>query len=86
MSTKWHLEMHHPGNPEHSLITTDNFEFFSDVQEKMKQNREMVFFVQPPVSAQSGDLSVLDEMRSLGLKIKVAPSRRILLAPNENDC
>ncbi len=35
--------MHHPGDGQDSLIATDSFDDFAEVERKIKQNREMVF-------------------------------------------
>ena len=40
MQKQWTLEMHYPGEGKDSLITTDNFDDFAEVERKMKQNRE----------------------------------------------
>jgi hypothetical protein len=40
--------MHYSGDGKDSLITTDNFDDFAAVEQKIKQNREMVFGVKPP--------------------------------------
>jgi len=40
MQKQWTLEMHYPGDGKDSLITTDNFDDFAEVERKMKQNRE----------------------------------------------
>ena len=50
MQKQWILEMHYPGDAEDSLITTNRFDKFSEVERKIKQNREMVFVVEPLVS------------------------------------
>jgi hypothetical protein len=70
MQKQWTLEMHYPGDRRDSLITTDRFEDFAEVERKMKQNREMVFIVEPPVAASTEDLRLLDNLEASGLKIK----------------
>jgi len=70
MHERWILEMHHPGGGRNSLITTDDFNEFSDVERKMKQNREMAFVVKPPAAPLPGELRMLDELRTAGLKIE----------------
>jgi hypothetical protein len=70
MQKQWTLEMHYSGDGKDSLITTDNFDDFADVERKIKQNREMVFVVKPPAAASTEDLRLLDEMKTSGLKIE----------------
>ena len=62
--------MHHPGNAGDSLITTDRFDEFSEVERKIKQNREMVFVVKPPTEPLAGELRMLDELKKSGSKIE----------------
>jgi hypothetical protein len=70
MQKKWTLEMHHPGDAGDSLITIDRFDDFSEVEEKIKQNREMVFVVKPPAAPLTGELRMLDDLKSSGSKIE----------------
>jgi hypothetical protein len=70
MQKQWKLEMHYPGDRTDSLITTDRFDDFAEVERKMKQNREMVFIVEPPASPSTEDLRLLDNLEASGLKIK----------------
>jgi hypothetical protein len=70
MRKQWTLEMHHPGDAGDSLITTDRFDEFSEVERKIKQNREMVFVVKPPASPLAGELRALDDLKTSGLKIE----------------
>ena len=70
MQKQWTLEMHYPGDGKDSLITTDNFDDFADVERKIKQNREMVFVVVPPGAALEEDLRLLDDLKRSGLKIE----------------
>jgi hypothetical protein len=70
MQKQWTLEMHYPGDDKDSLITTDSFDDFSEVERKIKQNREMVFVVKPPAAPLTEDLRLLDELRQSGLKIE----------------
>jgi hypothetical protein len=70
MQKQWTLEMHHPGNRRDSLITTDRFDEFSEVERKIKQNREMIFVVKPPVAPLAGELRMLDDLKNSGLKIE----------------
>jgi len=69
MQKQWTLEMHYPGDGKDSLITTDNFDDFADVERKIKQNREMVFVVKPPDSSSTEDLRLLDDLKKSRLKI-----------------
>jgi hypothetical protein len=64
------LEMHHPSDAGDSLITTDRFDEFSEVERKIKQNREMVFVVEPPASPSAGELRMLDDLKKSGSKIE----------------
>jgi hypothetical protein len=70
MQKQWTLEMHHPGDAGDSLITTDRFDEFSEVERKIKQNREMVFVVKPPASPLARELRMLDDLKQSGLKIE----------------
>jgi hypothetical protein len=70
MRKQWTLEMHYPSNGKDSLITTDNFNDFAEVEQKMKQNREMVFVVKPPADPLTEDLQMLDDLKRSGLKIE----------------
>ena len=70
MQKQWTLEMHHPGDAEDSLITTDRFDEFSEVERKIKQNREMVFVVKPPAGPLAGELRMLDDLKTSGSKIE----------------
>ena len=70
MHRRWILEMHHPGGGRNSLITTDDFNEFSDVERKMKQNREMEFVVKPPAAPLPAELRMLEKLRTAGLKIE----------------
>ena len=70
MQKQWTLEMHYPGDCNDSLITTDSFDNFSEVERKMKQNREMVFVVKPPAAPLTEDLRLLDDLKTSGLKIE----------------
>jgi hypothetical protein len=70
MQKQWTLEMHRPGDAGDSLITTDRFDKFSEVERKIKQNREMVFVVKPPVSPLAGELRMLNDLKQSGLKIE----------------
>jgi hypothetical protein len=69
MQKQWTLEMHYPGDGKDSLVTTDSFDDFSDVERKIKQNREMVFVVKPPDAPLTEDLRLLDDLKKSGLKI-----------------
>jgi len=60
MQKQWKLEMHYPGGDQDSLIATDSFDDFAEVERKMKQNREMVFVVKPPAAPLTEDLRMLD--------------------------
>jgi hypothetical protein len=64
------VEMHHPGDAGDSLITTDRFDEFSEVERKIKQNREMVFVVEPPAGPLAGELQMLDDLKTSGSKIE----------------
>jgi len=70
MQKQWKLEMHYPGDGQDSLITTDSFDDFAEVERKIKQNREMVFLVKPPAAPLAEDLQMLDDLRKSGLKIE----------------
>jgi hypothetical protein len=70
MNAQWILEMHHPGESGDSLITTDKFDDFAEVERKIKENREMVFVVKPSGAPLPGELRMLDELRNSGLKIE----------------
>ena len=70
MQKQWTLEMHYPGDGKDSLITTDNFDDFAEVERKMKQNREMIFVVKPPADPLTEDLQMLDDLKRSGLKIE----------------
>ena len=80
MTTTWSLEMHHPDTRALSLITTDKFNNLSEVEEKIKQNREMRFVVQPPERTSLEELSMLDKLRSTGIRVAVNPSHSIFSA------
>jgi hypothetical protein len=67
---QWTLEMHYPGNDRDSLITTDRFDDFAEVERKIKQNREMLFVVKTSAAPLAGELRVLDELKQLGSKIE----------------
>jgi hypothetical protein len=62
--------MHYSGDGKDSLITTDNFDDFAAVEQKIKQNREMVFGVKPPDAPLTEDLRLLDDLKKSGLKIE----------------
>lgn len=70
MQKQWTLEMRHPGNGADSLITTDAFDDFAEVERKIKLNREMVFVVRPPAAPLTKDLRLLDDLKRSGLKIE----------------
>ena len=70
MQRQWTLEMHYPGYGTDSLITTDTFDDFAEVERKIKQNREMVFVVKPPAALLTADLRMLDDLKKSGLKIE----------------
>ncbi len=70
MQKQWTLEMHHPGDSGDSLIATDRFDDFTEVERKIKQNREMVFVVKLPSAPLAGELQMLDELKKSGLKIE----------------
>ncbi len=70
MQNQWTLEMHHPGNGGDSLITTDRFDNFDEVERKIKQNREMVFVVRPPAAPFAAELRMLDNLKKSGSKIE----------------
>jgi hypothetical protein len=70
MQRHWKLEMHYPGGGQGSLIATDSFDDFAEVERKIKQNREMVFVVKPPAAPLTVDLRILDDLRKSGLKIE----------------
>jgi hypothetical protein len=70
MQKQWTLEMHYPGDGKDSLITTDRFDDFAEVERKMKLNREMIFFVKPPTDPLAEDLRLLDHLEASGLKIE----------------
>jgi hypothetical protein len=70
MQKQWKLEMHYPGGGQDSLIATDSFDDFAEVERKIKQNREMVFVVKPPAAPLTEDLRMLDDLRKSGLKIE----------------
>ena len=68
MQKQWTLEMHHPGDAGDLLITTDRFDEFSEVERKIKQNREMVFVVKPPANPLAGELRMLDNLKTVRIK------------------
>ena len=70
MRKQWKLEMHYPNDGEGSLISSDNFDDFAEVELKIKQNREMVFVVRMPTTPSPGDLLALGDLEKSGLKIK----------------
>jgi hypothetical protein len=70
MQKQWTLEMHHPGNRKDSLITTDRFDDFFEVERKIKLNREMIFVVKPPAAPLARELRMLDDLKNSGLKIE----------------
>jgi hypothetical protein len=70
MQKQWTLEMHHTGDAGDSVITTDIFDDFSEVERKIKQNREMVFVVKPPASPLAGEMRILDNLKQSGLRIE----------------
>jgi hypothetical protein len=70
MQSQWTLEMHYPGGGQDSLITTDSFDDFAEVERKIKQNREMLFVVKPPAAPLTEDLRMLDDLKRSGLKIE----------------
>ena len=70
MQTQWKLEMHYPGGGRDSLIATDSFDDFAEVERKIKQNRAMIFVVKPPTAPSSKDLQMLDDLKKSGLKIE----------------
>ena len=70
MQKQWTLEMHYSGDGKDSLITTDSFDDFAEVERKIKQNREMVFVVKPPAAPLMEDLQMLDHLKRSGLKIE----------------
>jgi len=70
MQKQWKLEMHYPGGGEDSLIATDSFDDFAEVERKIRQHREMVFVVKPPAAALTQDLRMLDDLKKSGLKIE----------------
>ena len=70
MQKQWTLEMHYPRDGKDSLITTDNFDDFAEVERKMKQNREMVFVVKPPDAPLTEGLRLIDDLKKSGLKIE----------------
>jgi hypothetical protein len=69
MQKQWKVEMRYPGDKIDSLITTDRFDDFADVERKIKQNREMVFVVEPPSAPSKNHLRLLEELKQSGLKI-----------------
>jgi hypothetical protein len=70
MRKQWTLEMHYPNNGEGSLISSDSFDNFAEVELKIKQNREMVFVIRMPTAPLAGDLLALDDLEKSGSKIK----------------
>jgi hypothetical protein len=70
MRKQWTLEMHYPDNGEGSLISSDSFDDFAEVELKIKQNREMVFVIRMPTAPLAGDLLALDDLEKSGSKIK----------------
>lgn len=70
MQKQWTLEMHYPGGGADSLITTDGFDDFAEVEEKIKQNREMVFVVRTRAAPLAEELLMLDNLKKSGLKIE----------------
>ena len=47
--------MHYPNDGEGSLISSDSFDDFAEVELKIKQNREMVFVIGMPTAPLAGD-------------------------------
>lgn len=82
MRAKWILEMHYSGDGKDSLITTDNFDDFADVERKINQNREMQFVVKPPATSSARELQILDDMKNSGLKIELG-ARGIAIVATE---
>jgi hypothetical protein len=70
MRKQWTLEMHYPNDGEGSLISSDGFDDFAEVELKIKQNREMVFVITMPTAPLAGDLLALDNLEKSGSKIK----------------
>jgi hypothetical protein len=70
MQKQWILEMHHPGDDEASLISSESFDSFSEVELKIKQNREMVFVIRMPTTPSPGDMLALADLEKSGSKIK----------------
>jgi hypothetical protein len=61
-------EVHYPGDGQDSLIATDCFVDFAGVERK--QNRKMVFAVEPPTAPLTEALRMLDDLKKSGLKIE----------------
>jgi len=74
MRTRWILEMQYPEGGQDSLLTTDRFKDFSDVERKVKQNREMIFVVTTPSAPLPEDMLMLDVLKRSGLKIELVQS------------
>ena len=70
MRKRWTLEMHYPNDGEGSLISSESFDNFAEVELKIKQNREMVFVIRMPTTPSPSDLLALDDLENSGLKIK----------------
>ena len=70
MGKQWILEMHYPNDGEGSLISSESFDNFAEVELKVKQNREMVFAIRMPTAPLAGDLQALDDLENSGSKIK----------------
>ena len=51
-------------------VVGDSFDDFSEVELKIKQNREMVFVVRMPTAPLTGDLLALDDLEKSESKIK----------------
>jgi len=62
--------MHYPNDGEGSLVSSDSFDNFSEMELKIKQNREMVFVIRMPTTPLAGDLRALDELEESGSKIE----------------
>jgi len=70
MRTRWSIAIHHEDRTENTLISEDHFIHFADVYERMKKNKNKVFVVKIPQTANPMEVQAFDNLRRLGYRVE----------------
>ena len=70
MRTRWSIAIHHEDRTENTLISEDYFLHFADVHARMKKNKDKVFVVKIPKTANAMEVQAFNNLRRLGYRVE----------------